>query len=84
MRTTCSAEPYCSRWTKWPSSRGTRLIGKALLIKPLDQPDGSFGIAKSILIALTIAIVGVLYIGILPGPFVDWIKGAAEMLLAGL
>ena len=49
-----------------------------------DQPEGGVALAPSMTIVLVIAAVGVLYLGILPGPFVDWVKGAAEMLLAGL
>lgn len=51
---------------------------------PSDQPEGGLKVARSLTIALAIAAVGVLYLGILPGAFIDWIMNAAESLLAGL
>jgi NADH-quinone oxidoreductase subunit N len=45
---------------------------------PADQTEGGFPVARSLAIVLGVAAVGVLILGIFPGPFVDWVKAAAQ------
>ncbi len=50
---------------------------------PLDQEEGGFPLAPTLTIALSIAALGVLFLGIFPSPFVNLAKAAAAMLLPG-
>jgi NADH-quinone oxidoreductase subunit N len=49
---------------------------------PLEQPEGGLNMSASLRLALTIAAVGTVLFGVYPGPFVDWVKNAAELLMA--
>lgn len=48
---------------------------------PSDLPDTAFPVSPSLVTALAISAIGVLYFGIFPGVFVDWVQGAANALL---
>lgn len=50
---------------------------------PLDQPEGGIAIPRTLVIALGISALGVLVLGIFPGPFVDWVKAAAQLFMPG-
>ena len=49
---------------------------------PLEQPEGGLNMSGSLRLALTIAAVGTVLFGVYPGPFVDWVKNAADLLMA--
>jgi NADH-quinone oxidoreductase subunit N len=51
---------------------------------PADQTEGGLKVSMPITIALAISAIGVLYLGVFPSVFVDWVRGAARMLLTGL
>lgn len=51
---------------------------------PSDLSDTGFPVSRSLIAALAISAVGVLYFGVFPGTFVDWVQRAAEQLLAAL
>ena len=48
---------------------------------PSDLSDTAFPVSRSLVTALTIAAIGVLYFGIFPGSFVSFVQGAANALL---
>lgn len=45
---------------------------------PAEQTEGGFPVARTLTIVLAVSALGVLLLGILPGPVVDWIKAAAQ------
>jgi NADH-quinone oxidoreductase subunit N len=49
---------------------------------PSAAVSGDFPITRTLKLALVLAAIGVLFFGIFPGPFVDWVTGAAKSLLA--
>ncbi len=51
---------------------------------PLDQPEGGFPVPVPLMIALGISGLGVLLLGVFPGPFVDLAQAAAAMLMPGM
>ncbi|MBD3298619.1 MAG: NADH-quinone oxidoreductase subunit NuoN [candidate division Zixibacteria bacterium] len=51
---------------------------------PLDQPEGGFPVSLPLTIALSISCLGVLLLGVFPGPFVDLAQAAAAMLMPGM
>lgn len=51
---------------------------------PSDLSETPFPVSRSLVAALAISAVGVLYFGVFPGAFVDWVQQAAEQLLAAL
>lgn len=51
---------------------------------PSDLSETPFPVSRSLVAALAISAVGVLYFGVFPGTFVDWVQRAAEQLLAAL
>ena len=50
---------------------------------PVDQPEGGSSLAPTLRIALSIATLGVLILGIYPGPFVNLVKAAAQLFVSG-
>jgi NADH-quinone oxidoreductase subunit N len=49
---------------------------------PSDLSQATFPVSGSLTFALAISAIGVLYFGIFPGTFIDWVQGAANALLA--
>jgi len=51
---------------------------------PLDQQEGGLTVSPTLTIALSISALGVLLLGVYPGPFVDLAKTAAALFLPGM
>jgi NADH:ubiquinone oxidoreductase subunit 2 (subunit N) len=51
---------------------------------PSDLSQAAFPVSTSLIAALAISAVGVLYFGLFPEAFIDWVQRAAAQLLAGL
>jgi NADH-quinone oxidoreductase subunit N len=51
---------------------------------PSDLSQAVFPVSTSLIAALAISAVGVLYFGLFPEAFIDWVQQAAAQLLAGL
>jgi len=45
---------------------------------PAEQTEGGFPVARTLIIVLGVAALGVLIMGVFPGPFIDWVKAAAQ------
>lgn len=51
---------------------------------PLDQPEGGINVSPSLTTALIISGLGVLFLGVFPGPLVEFARSAAQMFLTAL
>ena len=49
-----------------------------------EQVEGDLSVSPSLKIALGICAVGVIVLGVFPGPFIEWVKNAADQLFTGL